>query len=108
MKKFLCFVFMIFCSISMNAQEAETAKPLTDMEVVRKVYLLDLEGKYYFDVIMTFKSTTPDYFITDKYKVKVKVTDTMGKTIWKKRLKMFFCMYSQMVKSKLGNRSFVR
>ncbi len=38
------------------------------MEVVRKVAFLDIEGKYYEDVTMSFKSITPDYFISDKYK----------------------------------------
>jgi len=57
---------------------------------LRRVALLDLEGKYYYDVVMTFKSTTPDYFITDKYKVKVTVKDSDGKNVWKKTLKNVF------------------
>ena len=91
MKKiFLMMLFLISCSANIIAQERETAKPLTDTEVVRRVALLDLEGKYYYDVVMTFKSTTPDYFFTDKYKVKVSVKDSNGKTVWKKTLKNVF------------------
>lgn len=83
-------LFLISCSANIIAQEPETARPLTDTEVVRRVALLDLEGKYYYDVVMTFKSTTPDYFITDKYKVKVTVKDSDGKNVWKKTLKNVF------------------
>ena len=91
MKKIiLMMLFLISCSANIIAQEPETARPLTDTEVVRRVALLDLEGKYYFDVVMTFKSTTPDYFISDKYKVKVTVKDSVGKNIWKKTLKNVF------------------
>jgi len=91
MKKIvLMILFLISCSANIIAQEPETARPLTDTEVVRRVALLDLEGKYYYDVVMTFKSTTPDYFITDKYKVKVTVKDSDGKNVWKKTLKNVF------------------
>lgn len=91
MKKIvLMMLFLISCSANIIAQEPETARPLTDTEVVRRVALLDLEGKYYYDVVMTFKSTTPDYFITDKYKVKVTVKDSDGKNVWKKTLKNAF------------------
>lgn len=90
MKKVLLFMFMFVTSLTMVAQVPETAKPLTDTEVVRRVALLDVEGKYYFDVVMTFKSTTPNYFITDKYKVKVTAKNNEGKTVWKKTLKNVF------------------
>ena len=89
MKKVLWFMLMLVSSLSIVAQEAEKAKPLTDMEVVRKVSALDLEGKEYEAVVMTFKSTSPDYF-TNKYRVKVTVKDKEGKTIWKKTLKNVF------------------
>ena len=77
-------------SMTEFAQEVETTKPLTDTEVVRKVALLDVEGKDYYNVVMTFKSISPDYFITDKYKVKVTVKDLEGKTVWQKTLKNVF------------------
>ena len=44
---------MFVASITMVAQEPETARPLTDTEVVRRVALLDVEGKYYYDVAYT-------------------------------------------------------
>ena len=83
-------LLLISCSANIIAQEPEKARPLTDTEVVRRVSLLELEGKYYYDVVMEFKSTTPDYFITDKYKVKVTVKDSDGKKVWKKTLKNVF------------------
>jgi hypothetical protein len=48
---------------------------------------MDIEGKYYKDVVVTLKSTSPDYFITDKYKVKVTVQDEDGKKVYKKTFK---------------------
>lgn len=107
MKKIL-FILFILLSISANivAQEAETAWPLTDTEVVRRIALLDLEGKYYYDVTMSFKSTTPDYFITDKYKVKVVVKDSDGKTIWKKTLKNVFLYVFSGGQVQVGKRNF--
>ncbi|MFK2214627.1 hypothetical protein ACIXT1_03470 [Bacteroides fragilis] len=81
----LLLIIMFTNSLAFAQSELKTAKPLTDMEVVRKVAFLDIEGKYYEDVTMSFKSITPDYFISDKYKVKVKVVDKNG-NLYIKRL----------------------
>ena len=105
-KLVLLFVLVLSCNIGILAQEAETARPLTDTEVVRRVALLDVEGKYYYDVVMTFKSTTPDYFITDKYKVKVTVKSNEGKTIWKKTLKNVFLYVFSGGQIQVGKRNF--
>ena len=56
------------------------------MEIMRSVAYIDIEGKYYSDVTMTFKSISPDYFISNKYKVKVNVVDNNGKSVYKKTL----------------------
>ena len=106
MKKFLLLMLMVFANLAMIAQEPESARPLTDTEVVRRVAFLDVEGKIYFDVIMTFKSTTPDYFITDKYKVKVTVTDLEGKKVWKKTLKNVFLYIFSDGQIQVGKRNF--
>jgi len=86
MKKVLLFLVMLTISIVGFAQssEPETAKPMTDTEIVRKCAILDVEGKYYEDVTVTIKSNQPDYFWTDKYKVKVTVTDASGNKVWNK------------------------
>lgn len=106
MKKVLLLMVMFVASITMFAQEPETARPLTDTEVVRRVALLDVEGKYYYDVVMTFKSTTPDYFITDKYKVKVSVKNNEGKTVWKKTLKNVFLYVFSSGQVQVGKQNF--
>lgn len=106
MKKVLLLMVMFVASLSMVAQEPETARPLTDTEVVRRVALLDVEGKYYYDVVMTFKSTTPDYFITDKYKVKVTVKNNEGKTVWKKTLKNVFLYVFSTGQVQVGKQNF--
>lgn len=106
MKKVLLLMVMFVASLTMVAQEPETARPLTDTEVVRRVALLDVEGKYYYDVVMTFKSTTPDYFITDKYKVKVSVKNNEGKTVWKKTLKNVFLYVFSTGQVQVGKQNF--
>ena len=53
----LLLIVMLSFGVSMFAQEPEKAKPLTDTEVVRKVAILDIEGKMYEDVVVTMKST---------------------------------------------------
>lgn len=90
-RMFALLIAMFFTtSLTLAQNEQETAKPLTDMEVVRKVAYLDIEGEIYENVTILFKSVTPDYFITDKYKVKVKVTNKKGKSVYKKTLKNAF------------------
>ena len=97
MKKVLFFLVMFTISIVGFAQsnEPEKAKPMTDTEIVRKCAIFDVEGKYYEDVIVTIKSNEPDYVFTDKYKVKVSVTDASGNKIWNKTFKnAFLCVFS--------------
>jgi len=90
-KKHLLLLIMFFTvSMAFAQNEPEKAKPLTDMEVVRKVAILDIEGKIYENLTISFKSITPDYFISDKYKVKVKAVDMRGKSVYKKTLKNTF------------------
>lgn len=86
----LLVIMFLTSTFAFTQSEPETTTPLTDMEVVRKVAILDIEGEIHEDVIISFKSTTPDYFITDKYKVKVKVVDKKGKSVYKKTFKNAF------------------
>lgn len=100
-------LIMLFTSSLVFAQsEPETTKPLTDMEVVRKVAFLDIEGKYYENVTMTFKSISPDYFISDKYKVRVKVVDENGKTVFKKNFKNVFLYVFSNGQIQVGKKNF--
>lgn len=70
-----------------QSDEPEKSSPSTDTEIVRRCSFMDIDGEYYDDVIVTMKSTSPDLFITDKYKVKVTVQDKKGKKIYKKTFK---------------------
>lgn len=63
---------------------------MTDTEIVRRVKQFDIEGFLYTDVDVIIKSISPDDIFTDKYRVKVKVTDASDKIVWKKTLKNVF------------------
>ena len=107
LKKLLLLLAMLLnVSFTCAQKEPETAKPLTDMEIVRKVAYLDVEGKIYEDVTMTFKSITPDYFISDKYKVKVKVVDKNGKSVYKKTFKNVFLYVFSNGQIQVGKKNF--
>lgn len=73
-----------------QSDETEKASPMTDTEIVRKCAILDVEGKYYDNVTVTIKANQPDFFFTDKYKVKVTVTDASGSKVWNKTFKNAF------------------
>ncbi len=106
-RMFVLFVVMFFTTSLVVAQdESETAKPLTGMEVVRKVAFLDIEGKVYENVTISFKSVTPDCFISDKYKVKVKVVDKKGKSIYKKTFKNAFLYVFSSGQIQVGKNNF--
>ena len=87
MKKYLIFISFIFLSSLCYAQEeigTEYSSPSRDTEIVRKCNWIDIEGKLYDNVSVIMKSTSPDYFISDKYKVRILVKDQNGKKIYKK------------------------
>lgn len=92
MKKLVSIMVLVLCALSISAQEEkhEYSRPLTDIEVERRVDRLDIEGIIYRNVEVTLKPITPDYLINDKYKVKVVVKDAKGKKIWKRTLKGVF------------------
>ena len=89
MKKILLLVAMLLTFTS-NVFAQEKAKPLIDQEVMRRVALIDVEGTTYENVVVSMKSTSPDDLFKDKYKVRVVITDSKGKKIWKKTLKNVF------------------
>ena len=92
MKRILLFLMMLTINIVGFAQsdETEKASPMTDTEIVRKCAILDVEGKLYENVTVTIKSNQPDFYFTDKYKVKVTVTDASGSKVWNKTFKNAF------------------
>lgn len=89
MKK-IVVLFLLIVAFCPNMFAQESATPLTDMEVVRKVAVLDIDGDIYYNVVMTFKSISPDYFISDRYRVKVMVEDVKGRIVWKRTFRNVF------------------
>lgn len=88
MKRIILFMLVILSIIPGYAQDddKEKSRPSFDTEIVRRCSFLNIEGKSYSDVVVTLKSISPynNNNLTDKYKVKVKVTDENGKKIYKK------------------------
>ena len=105
MKKIL-LLFAMLLAFTLNVFAQEEAKPLIDQEVMRKVALIDIEGATYENVVVSMKSTSPDGIITDKYKVKVVITDSKGKKIWKKTLKNVFLYVFSNGQVQVGKRGF--
>ena len=87
--KGIFLVFLVF-HFTTSLFSQETTKPLTDTEIERNVSILDIEGKEYKNVKVTFKSISPDYYFSDKHKVKVTIVDMDDKKVWKKTLKNTF------------------
>ena len=81
MKRFILLLVAAMTMVCGFAQsdEPEKSSPSRDTEIARRCLFMDIEGKYYRNCVVTLKSTSPDYFITDKYKVKVLVEDENGK-----------------------------
>lgn len=86
MKLKILLIFLLF-NLTTTLFAQETAKPMTDTEIERSVSIMDIEGKKYENVKVTLKSISPDYFISDIYRVKVTIVDVNGKIVWKKTLK---------------------
>ena len=86
MKRFLLLLVATLTMVCGFAQsgEREKSSPLTDTEIIRRCSFIDIEGKNFKDCVVTLRSTSPDYFFTDKYKVKVLVEDEDGKKVYKK------------------------
>ncbi|MCZ8367799.1 hypothetical protein [Flavobacterium sp.] len=85
--KLKILLIFVFLNINTNLISQEKAKPMTNTEIMRNVSKIDIEGKEYENVKITFKSISPDYYFSDIEKVKVSIVDMEGKEIWKKTLK---------------------
>lgn len=108
MKRILLFLMMLTINIVGFAQndETEKASPMTETEIVRKCAILDVEGKQYENVTVTIKSKSPDYFLTDKFKVKVTVTDESGVKVWNKTFKNVFLYVFSNGQIQVGKQNF--
>lgn len=105
MRVILSILLFLF-SFAIKSSAQETAHPLTDTEVVRRVGAMDIEGKIYTRVVVRMICNTPDYFLTDKYKVKVNVYDENGNKVWKKTFKSVFLFVFPNGQVQIGKNNF--
>ena len=95
-------LFAMLLTFTLNVFAQEKANPVTDHEVVRRVALIDVEGTTYENVVVSMKSTSS----VGKDKVKVVITDSKGKKIWKKTLKNVFLYVFSEGQVQVGNGGF--
>lgn len=107
MKLRILLVFLFF-NVTTSLFSQETTKPLNDTEIERKVSIMDIEGKEYENVKVTLKSISPDYFISDMYRVKVTIVDVNGRIIWKKTLKNVYLYVFSSGQIQVGKPNFDR
>ena len=86
MKLRILLILLIF-NFTTSLFSQEKTKPLNDSEIMRNVSIMDIEGKEYINVKVTLKSISPDYYFSDKDKVKVTIVDMNGVKVWKKTMK---------------------
>lgn len=107
MKLGILLLFLIH-SFTTSLFSQETAKPLTDTEIMRNVSRMDIEGKEYENVKVTLKSVSPDYYFSDKHKVKVTIVDMGGKDVWKKTLKNVYLYVFSDGQIQVGKQNFTK
>lgn len=92
MKKIiLLMLLMLPMAVVAQSEEPEKSSPSRDTEIVRRCSLMDIEGEYYDNVVVTLKSYYKEseslLGIKGGYRVKVIVKDGNGKKIYKKTFK---------------------
>ncbi len=92
----LMATFTIACSFAQS-----------DIEIVRRCCFMNVERKLYKDCVVTLKSISPNHF-TDKYKVKVLVTDENGKKVYKKTFKNSHLYISREGEIEVGQGNFLQ
>jgi hypothetical protein len=107
MKLRILLIFFIF-SFTYSVFSQETAKPMTDTEIMRNVSNMDIEGKEYENVKIILKSVSPDYYFSDKHKVKVIIVDMNGKNVWKKTLKNVYLYVFSDGQIQVGKQNFTK
>lgn len=107
MKLRMLLIFLIF-NFTTSLFSQETAKPLTDTEIMRNVSKMDIEGKEYENVKVTLKSISPDYYFSDIYKVKVTIVNMEGIDVWKKTLKNVYLYVFSDGQIQVGQLNFIK
>lgn len=97
--RYVVTLLVFFLSTIVFAQEkkeSESTFPSVDTEIERKCSFIDIEGKYYYDAVISLKSNKCNPFMyrllnpRQKSNVKVIVRDKNGKKIYKKVIKNTF------------------
>lgn len=83
MKRVLLLLVSIIFAVNVFAEEVS---PIRNVEVLRKVWCIDIEGTNYYNCIVTVKANEPDYVFTQP-SVKVTVKNSEGNKIFKKKFK---------------------
>ena len=101
-------ILLLFLTLSFTASvfAQETTEPLTDIEIVRSVKGLDIEGKLYLDVKITLESVSPDYYFSDVPKVKFTVVDKEGKRVLKESFKNVYLYVFSSGQVQVGRKNF--
>ena len=107
MKLNILLIFLLF-NFTTTVFCQETTKPLTDTEIVRNVSSMDIEGKEYKNVKVTMKSISPDYYFSDKDKVKVTILGMDGLKVWKKTLKNVYLYVFSSGQIQVGQPNFTK
>lgn len=112
MKQLLTILFFIL-SCSIFGQD--TISPIHDTEVVRKVSILDIEGKIYNNVEVSMQSVSPQIISykspilnSPYYKVVITVRNEKKKQVWKKTLKEAYLYVFKNGQVQVGQQNFVQ
>ena len=106
MKRLLLMLVFLSWSAFLFADESEKTSPQRGLEMERKVSVLDIEGKIYYDVVMTMKSNDPGP-LSDPH-VKIKVKASSGKKIWKKTFEKSYLYVFKGGQIQIGRPNFVQ
>ena len=85
---FVLLTIVFFASLSLFAEEKETAKPTYGVKVERIVSVAYIEDKVYENVTVELDAASIDTFINEGVKITAK--DSNGKKIYKKRFSKSF------------------
>ncbi|MCH5306643.1 MAG: hypothetical protein J1E37_01080 [Prevotella sp.] len=95
MKKLLLIMMVCLITHTIYAQEdskIEKVRPITNVEVSRKVVVMSIEDKSYSDVVVNIQALAYNPWLENPFRVKVVVTDSIGKIIYKRKFKNT-CLY---------------
>lgn len=112
MKNLLSILLLV---LSFSAFGQDATSPIHDTEVVRRVSILDIEGKIYSNVEVSMQSVSPQIisykspiFNSPYYKVVITVRNEKKKQVWKKTLKEAYLYVFKNGQVQVGQQNFVQ